>query len=551
MLRIYVVQPGDTLSSIARTFGVTVQSLIDLNEPPYPDRLTPGQSLLIPSDTEEPPQVPQYQRYTVRQGDTLFAIASRFGTTVEAIARLNNISNPNLIFPGQVLLIPVTTPSPAPRQYTVQSGDTLWRIAQRFGVTVEQIVQLNNISDPNRIFPGQVLLIPSVTAPETRQYTVQPGDTLWRIAQQFGTTVEAIVALNNITDPNRIFPGQVLMIPAAASPGPAPPVVTPRYRAIVNGYLSSQGAIDRQLLLATETALTYVSIFSYSFRPGGQLTSLNDFTVLQTARELGVGSLMTLTNIGETGFSSELAHQMLTNLAEQQILIDQILNVMLTKGYIGLNVDLEYVPSEDREAYNDFMRRLRNVLAPRGLLLSSALAPKISPNQPGLLYEAHDYPAHGEIADFVIIMTYEWGWTGGPPLAISPINEVRRVLDYAVTAIPRNKLLMSAPLYGREWRIPWQSGTRARTFSVQAAIAQAIDRRVPIQYNTLYQSPFYRYTDATGQQYEVWFEDPRSLDVKIETLKEYNLAGISFWNLIDSFPQAWPLLKDRLDIVKV
>jgi len=106
MLRIYVVQPGDTLSSIARTFGVTVQSLIDLNEPPYPDRLTPGQSLLIPSDTEEPPQVPQYQRYTVRQGDTLFAIASRFGTTVEAIARLNNISNPNLIFPGQTVCVP-------------------------------------------------------------------------------------------------------------------------------------------------------------------------------------------------------------------------------------------------------------------------------------------------------------------------------------------------------------------------------------------------------------------------------------------------------------
>jgi spore germination protein len=551
MLKIYVVEPGDTLTSVARSFGVTVQSLLDLNEPPYPDRLTPGQALLIPSKEEEPPT---YQRYTVQPGDTLWRIAQRFGTTVEAIVQLNNISDPSLIFPGQVLLIPVTTPPPAVRQYTVQPGDTLWRIAQRFGVTIEEIVRLNNISDPNRIIPGQVLLIPAAPTPGPQQYTVQPGDTLWRIAQRFGTTVEAIAALNNITDPNRIFPGQVLLIPSALPvppPQPTPPPVTPKYRAIVNGYLISQGAGDRQLLLATETALTYVSVFSYAFRPGGELTGLNDFTALQTARELGIGPLMTLTNIDETGFSTELAHRMLTNLAEQQVLIDRILDVMLTKGYIGLNVDLEYVLPEDREAYNDFMRRLRDVLQPRGLSLSSALAPKISANQPGLLYEAHDYPAHGEIADFVIIMTYEWGWSGGPPLAISPISEVRRVLDYAVTAIPRDKLLMSAPLYGRDWRIPWQSGTRARTFSVQDAIRLAIDRGVPIQYNTLYQSPFYRYVDETGQEHEVWFEDPRSLDVKIETLKEYNLAGISFWNLINSFPQAWPLLKDRLDIVKV
>lgn len=551
MLDIYVVEPGDTLSSVARRFGVTAESLIELNEPPYPDRLTPGQALLIPSDEDGPPEPPEQQRYTVQPGDTLWSIALRFGTTVEAIAQLNNISNPNLIFPGQVLLIPGTTLPPT-QQYTVQPGDTLYRIAQRFGVTVDEIVRLNNISDPNLIFPGQVLLIPVTSTPAPQRYTVQPGDTLWNIAQRFGTTIEAIVALNNIADPNRIFPGQVLLIPGVGpAPEPMPPPVLSKYRAEVNGYLIAQGIADRQLLLATESALTYVSVFSYAFRPGGRLTGLNDFTAIQTARELGVGPLMTLTNIDETGFSTELANRMLNNLTEQQIMIDRILEIMLSRGYIGLNVDLEYVAPEDREAYNNFMVRLRDVLAPRGLSLSSALAPKISPNQPGLLYEAHDYPFHGEVADFVIIMTYEWGWSGGPPFAISPINEVRRVMDYAVTAIPRDKLFMSAPLYGRDWRIPWQPGTRARTFSVQDAIRQAIDQGVPIQYNTLYQSPSYRYVDETGQEHEVWFEDPRSLAAKIELLEEYELAGISFWNLINSFPQAWPLLKDRLDIVKV
>jgi LysM repeat protein len=164
MLDIYVVEPGDTLSSVARRFGVTAESLIELNEPPYPDRLTPGQALLIPSDEDGPPEPPEQQRYTVQPGDTLWSIALRFGTTVEAIAQLNNISNPNLIFPGQVLLIPGTTLPPT-QQYTVQPGDTLYRIAQRFGVTVDEIVRLNNISDPNLIFPGQVLLIPVTSTP--------------------------------------------------------------------------------------------------------------------------------------------------------------------------------------------------------------------------------------------------------------------------------------------------------------------------------------------------------------------------------------------------
>lgn len=83
------------------------------------------------------------------------------------------------------------------------------------------------------------------------------------------------------------------------------------------------------------------------------------------------------------------------------------------------------------------------------------MPPKISGQQQGLLCEAHDYASQGQIADFVTLMTYEWGWAGGPPLAIAPINEVQRVLNYAITVIPRNKILMGIPLYGRDWKIPW------------------------------------------------------------------------------------------------
>ncbi|MBS4024123.1 MAG: LysM peptidoglycan-binding domain-containing protein [Clostridia bacterium] len=183
-------------------------------------------------------------QYVVQPGDTLFLIARRFGTTVAAILAANpQITDPNRIFVGQVITIPVTPPVPTPpptpppgvRQYVVQPGDTLFLIARRFGTTVPAILAANpQITDPNVIFPGQIINIPVAvpptpppttptppptptpmpTPPPPGRYVVQPGDTLFLIARRFGTTVAAILAVNpQITDPNLIFPGQIITIP--------------------------------------------------------------------------------------------------------------------------------------------------------------------------------------------------------------------------------------------------------------------------------------------------------------------------------------------------
>jgi spore germination protein len=209
--------------------------------------------------------------YVVQPGDTLAKIAAQFNTTVEDIVKLNNIDNPNLIFAGQLLLIPlesIPTPSPSPTPepmptitYTVQPGDTLYKIAQKFGTSVNTLSKLNNIQDPDLIYPGQTLLIPaptptpsptptptpipspsptptptptpspspSPTPIPTINYTVLPGDTLFKIAQKFNTTVGTLVSLNNITDLNLIIAGQVLLVPAPApTPTPSPsPTPTP------------------------------------------------------------------------------------------------------------------------------------------------------------------------------------------------------------------------------------------------------------------------------------------------------------------------------------
>lgn len=160
--------------------------------------------------------------YTVKAGDTLYSIAGRYNVTLAQLVSVNNIPNASLIRVGQVLMIPgkATTPPPAPGttvNYTVKSGDTLYSIAGRYNTTVAQIVSANKLPNANLIRVGQVLKIPgkSTTPPPvtTTRYTVKAGDTLYSIANRYGTTVQKVMAANSITNPRLLQIGRVLVIP--------------------------------------------------------------------------------------------------------------------------------------------------------------------------------------------------------------------------------------------------------------------------------------------------------------------------------------------------
>lgn len=163
--------------------------------------------------------------YTVQRGDTLSEIASRYGTTVQELVDINNIANPNLIYPGQTLRIlnnsteyGSETRGTGSIIYTVQRGNTLSQIARAYGVTVSHIVEMNNIQNPNLIYPGEKLRITESTNTnlnpvlQNNYYAVQRGDTLWGIARRYGITVQYLVNLNGIRNPNLIYPGQVIKI---------------------------------------------------------------------------------------------------------------------------------------------------------------------------------------------------------------------------------------------------------------------------------------------------------------------------------------------------
>lgn len=418
----------------------------------------------------------------------------------------------------------------------VNPGDSLWAIARRYGVTVGELVRVNGIDEPTRLVPGQALVIPTADT----VHTVAPGDTLWLIARRNGVTPEEIARLNRLADPSQLTVGQRLVIPRE---GTKPTIEA-------NGYLQpATPERDREIVAESGPHLTYMSLFQYIAEPDGSLTQPNDTAALAAIANTPAVPMMVITNFEEGTFSSERAQTILNNAEVRARLIDNISATMNAKGFYALNIDFEHLFPADREAYNAFLREVTARMHAEGKLVSTALAPKVSGTQAGRWYEAHDYPAHGEIVDFVIIMTYEWGWSGGPPMAVAPIPQVRQVLDYAVSVIPPEKIMMGAPLYGYNWTLPFVPGGRfAPTLSPQAAVRLARDVGAYIQYDWQSLAPYFTYYDHEGREHIVWFEDARSMQAKFDLIKDYGLRGISYWVLGQDFPQNWALLQANFQI---
>lgn len=419
--------------------------------------------------------------------------------------------------------------------HVVRPGETLYSIARSYGVSPNRLASDNDVLD-GLLAVGQTLV---VRFPR-QVHEVRLGDTLSSVAQQYGVSLRTLWRNNwSLGGGSRLYPGQDLVISYDDEK-----IGT----ALFNGY--AYPFISDVLLRKELPYLTYFAPFTYGITESGTLLPLDDNAMLAIARQVGTGGVMHLSTLTENGqFSTQRAESLLQNPEQQQILIDQVLETIQSKGFAGLDIDFEYLPGELAQTYADFLTHLRRLLRPMGRFLWAALAPKTSNQQRGLLYEGHSYSAVGSAVDAVLLMTYEWGYTYGPPMAVAPIANVRAVLDYAVTEIPRDKLLLGLPNYGYDWPLPFVQGTtRANSISSQQAIELAIRYRIAIQYDETAQAPFFHYTDENGTVHEVWFEDARSLDAKLRLIAEYNFAGAGIWNLMRPFSQLWQVMDSLYEI---
>ena len=421
--------------------------------------------------------------------------------------------------------------------HVVAPGDTLFSIAEAYGVPFSLLAIDNGLSAPYRLAVGQALV---VQFPRLA-HTVRPGETTSAIAAQYGISLRQLLRNNPVLGGNTlIYPGQTLVI---AFQGEKLGALT------VNGY--AYPFIGQREIQALLPYLTYLTPFTYGITSQGKLIPPDDSTLISTALQSGTAPLLHLSTLTEEGgFSNELASLVLNDMAVQDALIDNLEETVLERGYQGLDVDFEFVFPQDAGAYADFLGRLTAHFNPMGYPVIAALAPKTSADQKGQLYEGHNYRAIGEAVNWAFLMTYEWGYTYGPPMAVAPLPNVQQVVAYALTEIPAEKLWLGIPNYGYDWTLPFVQGeSRARSLSSQEAVALAIRYSAEIQYSVQAQSPFFYYTDEGAAAHVVWFEDARSIRAKLALVPRYGLSGVGYWNLMRAFPQKWRVLNALYDIL--
>ena len=282
--------------------------------------------------------------------------------------------------------------------HIVAPGDTIASIAARYGVSPSRLSYDNQLNEQSHLVVGQALL---VLKPELI-HEVVPGDTPSSISSQYG--ISALELLRNnpfLSNQPYLVSGEYLII---------------RYDGEKTGSMETDGYaypfINRPLLRQTLPYLTALSIFSYGFTPKGELIPVDDAPLISMAQEFDTRCVLVLTPFSASGtFDNNLVTLVTNNLEVQNRVIENLLLTVAQKPYQEVDVDFEFIRAEDRIPYVEFVRNLTRRMNAVGVMVSVALVPKVSADQPGLLYEGIDYRLLGEAANTVLLMTYEWGYT--------------------------------------------------------------------------------------------------------------------------------------------
>lgn len=320
--------------------------------------------------------------------------------------------------------------------HVVKYGDYLWGIASQYRTTVAEILRVNGLPSSLKLVPGQAIYIPDETT-VLRYYVIKPGDNLWKLSQTFRTDIQLILNANPSMDPNHLFVGQKIAIP---SPEKLPLATL----GFIIPYSQETFLTDFEQI---SNQLTYLAITAYSLTDQGfAYNVLEDRKIVTKSREVHVIPLLMIRNLKGDQFSPELIGAVLENEIYRRNLVLSITNLAKQRNYGGVSIDFEFIPPPRRKDFNRFLTELKKSL--ENLILHVNVHAKTQDLPQNRIVGAYDYHAIGKAADIVAVMTVDYGYPTGPPDPISPLWWLAQVIRYSLSQISHPKLQIALSLYG-------------------------------------------------------------------------------------------------------
>jgi spore germination protein YaaH/putative cell wall-binding protein len=311
----------------------------------------------------------------------------------------------------------------------------------------------------------------------------------------------------------------------------------------VLGYTTnyySGDTLSYNSLVSNSSSIDEIATDTYTVDATGNLTGNAPTDTLSYANNNKITTLAMISN----NFDGNIAKNLLESSYNRQTFINNILSVLKANNYQGVNIDLEGIYYYDRSYFTTFMDELYTTLSPQGFEVTISVPAKTSDEASNSWSGAYDYSQLANYADEITLMTYDEHWTGGAAGPIASIDWVKSVVDYAVTVIPNDKILLGLAAYAYDWP---SNGTQAQAYTLNQAYSIASNYGATINIDPTSESPYFNYTDSSGVYHTVWLENSTSIGYKLDLVNNYNLNGIAIWRLGLENPDFWTSINTQLN----
>lgn len=424
--------------------------------------------------------------------------------------------------------------------YVVQPNDKIYSIAEKFGISVSKLIRDNELKNPNQLVPGQTIVI--VYPKQT--YTVQREDTLKSIADAYGVSTMQLLRNNPFLSNRAPFPEEVITISYNTNG-----------KLSINGYVYPYINIDT--FIKTLPYLTYISVYNYqNISEGGIISFLDDSAIIRIAKEYGTIPLMMVTTLSPQGVPDiETAYSTLLNIEFQDNLINNMINIIKSKGYYGINFVFHYLSKNTQDLLFNFIKRIYSRFESEGYLFFVTFNPNTKYVDSKLTIEQIDYSTISQFVNGITFLEFVFGINYGPPEPVNSIEQIEFLINYAVTKILPDKMSIGNSLISYDWKLPYIAGeSYANSLSIDSALNLAREFGETIQFDDVSQSPFFlyrRFSYAEQEQHIVWSIDARSIESLVNLIFEFGLNGAAFWNIMVYYSQLWLVINCQFDIVKL